>query len=536
MLQLAWHYAEFWITLAIVGCCLTTAAPRIRFPTLSVRTAILCVSLLGLFGCMALTLVRGIPVPYVHDEFAFLLQADTFAHGRLANPPHPHAESFETFHVLQHPTYAGKYPPAHAIFLAAGQILWHPIVGVWISCSLAFAAITWMLYAWLPPRWAFAGAVLFTLRMLTMFGVHQWCYSYWGGSTAALGGALVYGAGRRLLDRIEGKYAAILSCGLMVLAHSRPLEGLVVSIPILVVLGWRYLIQRPTPTASLVGPALLVLVPGFAVMAFYNFQVTGDPLRHPYREHLAQKTQVQLFFWQPMQSPNNYVDSHTARFYHDEARDWRVMQTLRGWWETVIYRLWWFGSWYFGWLLAPIALIGACCRSRRIPLATAATLLVLGVGMQTCWFQPHYAAPAAPLLALLLGNGLRRVWHLSLFGNKIGQGAVLLTATAYGVLAIACVIPDWRPLPPTWSQKREAIVADLHHQPGKHLVIVHYGPDHDNTEEWVYNAADIDQAPVVFARSLGVRQDGELLSYFRDRHIWKLQADESSPSLQRLAE
>lgn len=156
--------------------------------------------------------------------------------------------------------------------------------------------------------------------------------------------------------------------------------------------------------------------------------------------------------------------------------------------------------------------------------------------MQTCWFQPHYAAPAAPLLALLLGNGLRRVWHLSLFGNKIGQGAVLLTATAYGVLAIACVIPDWRSPPPTWSQKREAIVADLHHQPGKHLVIVHYGPDHDNTEEWVYNAADIDQAPVVFARSLGVRQDGELLSYFRDRHIWKLQADESSPSLQRLAE
>ncbi len=540
MLQQAWHYADFWIALAIVGCCFTAAAPRIRVPIVGVQTAVLWVSLLGLLGGIALTLVRGLPVPYVHDEFAFLLQADTFAHGRLANPSHPHADSLETFHVLQHPTYAGKYPPAHAIFLAAGQILWHPIVGVWISCSLAFAAICWMLYAWLPPRWAFAGAALFALRMLTMFGVHQWCYSYWGGSTSALGGALVYGAGRRLLDRIDGKTVAIFCGGLMVLAHSRPLEGLVVSIPIVAVLGWRYLILRQAPMAALltrlIGPALLVLVPGFTAMAYYNFRVTGDPLRHPYREHVAQKTQVQLFFWQSMQAPHSYVDSHVARFYHDEAHDWRAMQTWPGWQATNSFRLRWFSRWYFGWLLAPVVLLGACCRSRKIPLATIATLLVLGIGLQTCWFQPHYAAPAAPLLALFLGNGLRRMWHLSLFGKEIGKGAVLLIASSYCVLAIACLIPDWRSPPPTWSEKREAIIADLHKQPGKHLVIVHYSPDHNNTEEWVYNAANIDQSPIVFARSLGDGQDRELISYFGDRHLWTLQADESSPSLVKLTE
>jgi hypothetical protein len=104
---------------------------------------------------------------------------------------------------------------------------------------------------------------------------------------------------------------------------------------------------------------------------------------------------------------------------------------------------------------------------------------------------------------------------------------VLFVIIAQLVAAIVLIKPQAAFAHDPLASERAKLIDRLTRQGGKHLVIVTYGPHHEPRFEFVFNPADIDAAPVVFARSMGAEKDRELLSYFHDRQIWDLYYDDT---------
>ena len=78
---------------------------------------------------------------------------------------------------------------------------------------------------------------------------------------------------------------------------------------------------------------------------------------------------------------------------------------------------------------------------------------------------------------------------------------------------------------------RVQILERLVRRGSRDLVLVRYRPGHNWFDEWVYNEADIDKAPVVWAQEMDEVANRELLRYFHDRRVWLLEADEKPPRL-----
>lgn len=490
--------------------------------------------------------ITPIPQPGVHDEFSYLLLADTFAHARVTNPTHPMWVHFESFHIIQKPSYTSMYFPAQGLFLAAGQVIFdHPFWGVWMSGGLMCGAICWMLQGWLPPLWALLGGVLAVIRLATF---SYWVNTYFGGNVAALGGALVLGSFPRIKRYQRTRDALLMGVGLALLANSRPYEGLFFSIPVMVsLLLWG--VRQPSANRGVTlrrvaFPLTIVLSATIATMLYYFWRVTGDPFRTPFFVNLSQYDPVPYFPWRSVGPWPVYHHEIMRRFY----AGWLLENYQIGHIHpitTLFIKFITFTFFYLGPLFAiPVLLLGVVLpKGYSFKDIRPRTRFLLLVGVTTIFgtllpvfFSPHYAAPMTCVIYALVISALQCVRRWRWRGKPRGLALVrsvptvaLLLVVVNGI-ALALHLPD-RALPQTWCSPyeqdwdRPVIQHRIENLPGQHLLIVRYGPNHDPRGSWVANAADIDSSKLVWANDMGPEKNQELINYFKDRKAWLVEPD-----------
>jgi hypothetical protein len=495
------------------------------------------------FSVIAVRLVAlpllPVSVPGIHDEFSYLLMADTFAHGRLANPPHPMWVSFETFHVNWLPQYASMYSPAQGFALVIGQLLGHPWIGVLLSEAAMCAAILWMLQRWFPARWAFLGGALAALK----FGVASyWMNSYWGGATAAIGGALVLGALARIVRRARIRDAVLLGIGAAILANSRPYEGFLFCIPAAAWLFWWLTRKTKSPDAlrsrwqNVLAPLALVLVLTAAFMGYYNWRVTGNPLLLPHVLNTRTYHTTGLFLWDHKRPEIHYRNQQFEDFYNVWEREnynntWADVARVS---EEKLIRCGLTYFWVGEFLLLPA--LPFLFRNRKIRLLLATFLLVMSGVFVVIWSNAHYAAPLTCVIFALTVQAIRHLRTMRIGPRPVGvalsRAIVLLLVLDTGINTV-CGVCDPLLWPCKGDPSRAAIDENLQHTPGKHLIIVRYEKDNHNIhDEWVYNGAEIDAAKVLWARELDAQQNAKLFFYFHDRKIWLVTPDSDNTYLE----
>lgn len=499
------------------------------------RLAIFIAALIPLLARAALLPLYPPPAPQVHDEFSFLFGADTLLHGRLANPPHPFWVHFETMHILARPAYASAFPMAQAGALAMGRLLFgNPWAGVWLSGGLLCGVVCWMLQGWLPSRWALLGAVLLAVRI----GIAgYWMNSYWGGFVPAIGGALLLGALPRALRSPRWTQAATLGAGFTILAHSRSFEGAVfgagVSAMLAIGLYRMSTKERRQALRRFVLPLSVALVLLAAGTLYYFWRITGSPWLPPYVLYRNTMTVVPHFVFESLTPAPVYNNRPMWDFYVNWERisylaSMHVAQDL--WTKTQAY--WRF---YVGPLLS-IPLLALFFVRKARPLVLLAVFFAEAALMFQVWHNLHYAAPATGLAILLIVIGLRRLRLWRPAGRAVGPAlARALPVACVVILALQIAAGPapanqsselgWR-WPRPGCTGRAEILRRLTQAGGKHLIFVRYSSVyHDPGTEWVYNDADLDAAPVVWARELDAPDNQNLVRYFHGRQAWLVEPD-----------
>jgi hypothetical protein len=200
------------------------------------------------------------------------------------------------------------------------------------------------------------------------------------------------------------------------------------------------------------------------------------------------------------------------------------VETVGSFARRLVYRIRYYRFYFYAPLyLALIAFVVSIRGYRYFWVLATVVLFALGTNFFPA-FQFHYLAAVVCLFVLMSVVGLE--WLSRWDAGAKAANLILWLCLAQFVFSYASGAVDERV-----PVRRIAVNRQIAKIPGKLLVFVRYWPNHIFQDEWVYNAADIDGARVVWARDLGEPEDEKLRRYYPGRAVWLLEPDALPPAL-----
>lgn len=483
------------------------------------------------------------PLPTVHDEASYLLQAQIFSMGRWTMPSPELPSFFEQFHVFVEPRFASKYPPGHALLLVPGVWLGAPFVvpallnGV--SGALVFALarrvanpwvalLTWVLWLLAPDNLRFRPRYYSeaTSGMLWLAG--WWSLLEWRRSRAA----------RWLL-----LLAACTGWGII----TRPLTMAAFALPVAIVVlrdirargGWRQLWA-----SALLGAAIVMVLPLWSQITLGDWRTTpysrysavyfpydkpgfgaddAQPLRElpPDMKELGREVRARHAAYVPSALPHVLIDRA------GEVIAGSVPEALRA--------------------LVPFAVLGALVAGSAgafaVVSAVALLLAYLAFAQPPGWSL--YYLEVSMVVPFLAATG---VWGVVLLARRrgwVGLDALRrdlrspLPLAAAGLLLVAglaaLATPSlsaarrWQVAERRWHAR---VWGDAERLPETRAVIfVRYAPGHDPNASLIANQADLAHARLWWVYDRGEENDRlRALAPSRAAYLF----DEASGSFRRL--
>src|ERR1700681_859153 len=164
----------------------------------------------------------------VHDERAYLLQAEIFASGHWTAPRPPIAAFFEQMHVFIDPAVFAKYPPGQAVTLVPG--IWLRLPGL---MPALMTGISGALVFWLARRLANEWTALLTWwSWTTAWATLIWSTSYLSETTSAAMWLIAAWATIRWLDTARSADLLPVAAALAWGFEARPLTMAALALPL----------------------------------------------------------------------------------------------------------------------------------------------------------------------------------------------------------------------------------------------------------------------------------------------------------------